>query len=139
MSAFDIPPHPRRTTRLALGVLALVALAAFAEGFLRQLDYDRPPPPPKPSPALAAIAEARPAPAPVLQVAEAPVRPKKPVARDADADQPPLLAVEPFPATAATPPAADAAATAPAADAAAPSPAPAAAPEPPPDHDQAPN
>jgi hypothetical protein len=75
MSAYDIAPHSKRTTGLALGLLALVAMAAFTQGFLRQLESDTPPPPPSRNAALADIAEARPAPPPVLQV-EAP-RPKR--------------------------------------------------------------
>ena len=75
MSALDIPPHPRRTARLALGVLALIAAAGFAEGFLKQLEIQAPPGPP-PTGGVSAVAEATPAPAPALQVME-PSRPHR--------------------------------------------------------------
>ncbi len=128
MTTFDIPPHPKRTTRLALGLVGLAAAAAFTEGFLRQLDHDRPPPPPKPAPGFAAIAEATPAPVPALQTVSPVVRKK---AAPSDTEDSPLLNV---PAMATQPAATDAVATAPDT-----SPAPAApAPTTPPASDEAP-
>jgi len=126
MSAFDIAPHSRRGTHLAMGVLALVAMAAFAEGFLRQLSSDTPAPPPRANPADTAIAEATPAPIPALQIPTAP----KPHRAMADNDvAPPALDVPAAPGSPAAgvvaPVAADAAATAPAVVSPAPAPAPA--------------
>jgi hypothetical protein len=115
MSAFDIPPHPRRTTRLALGALALVAATGFAEGFLRQLDATAPAPPPA-APQGPAIAEATPA--PVLQVADTARKPPRPAAdaappaSDAPADAEHAAAAPDAPA-AQPAPAADASATGP--------------------------
>jgi hypothetical protein len=130
MSAFDIPPHTRRSTHLAMGVLALVAAAAFTQGFLRQLSSDTPAPPPRTMPGDAAIAEATPAPIPALQVATAP-KPRKAPAETDDA-APPTLDIPAAPgspdAGVTAPVAADASANAPAT--AAPSPPPAATPEP---------
>jgi hypothetical protein len=123
MSAFDIAPHSRRGTRLAMGVLALVAMAAFAEGFLRQVSSDMSAPPPRARPADA-IAEATPAPIPALQIPTAP-KPRRALADNSDA--PPVLDVPAAPgspaAGVAAPVAADAAATAPAAPVSAPQPA----------------
>lgn len=122
MSALDIPPHPARSSRLALGLLALVALAAFTEGFLRQLAANGPAtPPPAAYASNDGIADAKPAPAPILQVAEAPPKPRHVVETETDsgsADASPLVEVP-----AAQPVAADAAATAPEAAPAPPEPA----------------
>jgi len=135
MSAFDIPPHSRRSTQLAMGVLVLVAAAAFTQGFLRQLSSDTPAPPPRAMPGDAAIAEATPAPVPALQVPTAP-KPRKALA-EADAT-PPTLDVPAAPGSPAAgvtaPTAADASATAPTtpapASASASAPTPAASPAP---------
>ena len=124
MSVLDIPPHPQRTSRLALGLLALAAAAAFTEGFVRQfVDSGPATPPPSATDAYGGIAEARPAPAPILQVAEAPPKPRSAAA--ATDETAVTEAVQQLDVPAAQPQAADAAATAP-------EPAPA-APETPPD------
>ena len=125
MSAFDIPPHSRRTNELAMGVLALVAMAAFTQGFLGQLASDTPAPPPRPNAAYANIAEATPAPTPTpaLQVAERP-KTRKAAIPDITDDLAPAADAADAGAVPA-PVAADAAAIAPEAPAPAPPPPPA--------------
>jgi hypothetical protein len=110
MSAFDIPPHSRRASRLALSLLALLAVSSFATGLLRQPDVAAPPPPPLTDAAGGAIAEARPIAATALQLAPAPRFHRAPaVEPDQPADTPPIAdAVE-----ASAPAAVDAAAVAP--------------------------
>ena len=111
MTALDIPPHPDRSSRLALGLLALVAAAAFMEGFVRQyVDAGPAAPPPSETAAYGGIAEARPAAEPTLQVAEAPPKPRH-AAETQDADAPDTAQLLDVPAV--QPQAADAAATAP--------------------------
>jgi hypothetical protein len=133
MSALDIPPHPRRTARLALGVLSLIAMAGFTEGMLKQLAATAPPAP------LAqaqgpAIAEAQPI-SPTLQIVEAPRPRPAPVAAEdtpEPADDAQTAIADAVPAAQAQPaPAADAAATAPEPPASAPA-APAQPADPPP-------
>jgi hypothetical protein len=117
MSAFDIPPHSRGGVHLAMGLLALVAVAAFTQGFLRQLSSDTPAPPPRTLPGEAAIAEATPAPIPALQAPEPPKPRKAATAAQDDDAAAPTLDLPPAagsPASGVTAPvAADAAATAP--------------------------
>lgn len=103
MSGLAIQPHSKRSSRLAVVALSLIAAGGFAWGLARQLDSsaEAPFPTAQLSPAQAAIPDATPA--PMMQVATADPRPARPA---------PTPDPEPDAADAAAgPPAADVSAT----------------------------